>query len=96
MATGNGNGNGSMFPQARADFWMRVASLCFGLWALAIPIGVEILRVSLRDIQAEIHLQTGKATEYRLATERRIVVLEERLATFERELVARSRQGAPR
>jgi hypothetical protein len=86
MATGNGNG--SVFTHARADFWMRVASVCFGLWALAIPIGVEILRVALRDIQAEISLQTNKATEYRLATERRIVVLEERLTTFERELAA--------
>jgi len=83
------SGNGFTLPKVRADFWMRVASICFGLWALAIPIGVEVLRGVLRDIQAEIHIQTGKATEYRLVTERRLVTLEERQARLSAESEAR-------
>ena len=93
--------------KVRAEFWMKVAAGAFGLWAFAIPIGVEILRGVLRDIQAEIHIQTGKATEYRLATERRIVILEERharltadsearIAMLERELGVSAREPRPR
>jgi hypothetical protein len=69
----------------RGDLWMKIAAGAFGLWALAIPIGIEMLRSSLSDIQGDIQILTSKAQEYRLVTEKRIILLEERQEKVVRE-----------
>jgi hypothetical protein len=64
--------------KARGDVWMKIAAGAFALWAFAIPVGIEMLRASLRDIQDDIHDLATKSSEYRLVNEKRLILLEER------------------
>jgi len=70
------NGNGE--PLSRAEFWMRIASVCFGLWALMIPLGIAILRNTLNEASVASQAVANELTVYKLLTERRITLLEER------------------
>ena len=61
------------------DFWYKVAAWTFGLWALAVPIGVAIIRSAVtastliqRQFISDFHV-------YVLTVERRITRLEERM-----------------
>ena len=57
---------------------MKIAAGAFGLWAFAIPLGIEMLRSSLREMQADVRDLATKYSEYRITTEKRMLLLEER------------------
>ena len=63
---------------SRSDFWMKAASVGFGLWALALPIGINMMRTSAEKmVESQSFLQT-RIDAYILSTERRMVLIEER------------------
>lgn len=66
---------------SRHEFWMRIASACFALWALMIPLGVAMVRSTFSEY-ADVQRQLAtNLIDYKLATERRITLLEERQAS---------------
>ena len=66
--------------KSRVEFWMKVAGVAFGLWAVMIPLGVLMLTSSVDKV---VHAQATFTQEFRdyvLAMERRVTLLEERQA----------------
>ena len=72
-------------PLARSEFWRRVAGASFGLWALMFPILVATMRSAINDASASSAAVAAALVDYKLATERRITLLEER-QQFETQL----------
>jgi hypothetical protein len=64
----------------RVEFWMKVAGVAFGLWAVMIPIGVLMLTSSVDKVIFTQSSFTVEFREYVLAMERRVTLLEERQA----------------
>ena len=67
--------NGSL---SRSEFWMRVAGACFAVWALMLPAGIAIVRNVFTEQQLAAQRVAADLTEYKLATERRLTLIEER------------------
>jgi hypothetical protein len=65
-------------PLPRSEFWMKIAGACFALWALMIPIGIAMVRSTFSDVAQANMTLASTLTEYKLLTERRITLLEER------------------
>jgi hypothetical protein len=65
------------------DFWYKVAAWTFGLWALAVPIGVALIRSA---VTASMVIQEKFISDfhaYVLTVERRMTRLEERMKISE-------------
>lgn len=81
----NGNSEDSNNKLSRAEFWQRAAAASFSLWALMIPLGVQMLRSALQDAAAQGSAALAQLAalskvhdEYVRTTERRLVLVEER------------------
>jgi hypothetical protein len=64
--------------KSRVEFWMKVAGVAFGLWAVMIPLGVLMLTSSVDKVISTQTSFTVEFREYVLAMERRVTLLEER------------------
>ena len=64
--------------QNRSDFWMKVAGITFGLWSLAIPFGVVLVRDAIREVVASQEKFQYQFNNYVLTMERRVTLIEER------------------
>lgn len=64
--------------EQRTDFWMKVAAITFGLWSIAIPIGVAMMRTSIQEVVSSQERFQQQFTNYVLTMERRVTLLEER------------------
>ena len=52
-------------PQIRVDVWLKIAAITFGLWSLAVPLGVAIVRESVGQLaitQAQTKAQLDALT----------------------------------
>ena len=70
--------DGSPEPLGRSEFWMRVAGLSIALWAALTPILVGMVRSAISHASASSAAVAAALIDYKLATERRITLLEER------------------
>ena len=77
------NGNGKTLS---AVFWMRVASITFGLWALVLPISAGIIVNRVDDIAIEQKRMADATVQWREIVERRLILLEERQADVRHRL----------
>jgi hypothetical protein len=59
--------------------WSKIAAWVFGCWALMIPIGVSMVRVSVNELVANQAQFQAAFNAYVLNMERRVTLIEERL-----------------
>jgi hypothetical protein len=64
--------------EKRADFWLKISGITFGLWSLAIPVGVYIVKDSVNDVVQAQKVFNSQFSEYVLGMERRVTLIEER------------------
>lgn len=64
----------------KAEFWQKVAGFAFAAWAMAIPVGVSMVRSSVDDVLAAQAQQSKDFQVYVLAMEKRVTLVEERQA----------------
>lgn len=64
----------------KAEFWQKVAGFAFAAWAMAIPVGVSMVRSSVDDVLAAQAQQSKDFQVYVLTTEKRVTLVEERQA----------------
>lgn len=65
----------------KSEFWMRIAGAAFALWALMIPIGIGMLRNALSDGASNSTQLAAEFAKYKLETEHRMTLLEDRQRT---------------
>ena len=58
-------------PMGRAEFWQKVASVTFGIWAIMLPLAAAMVIGSVSKF-------TDKFDQYVLVMEKRVTLLEER------------------
>lgn len=75
MSSSEGSGSVSL---SRSEFWMRVSAALFSVWALVIPIGIEILRSSFNDMLEQQRATASRLDSYVLQMERRTTIVESR------------------
>jgi hypothetical protein len=69
-----------MDEQQKAETnWSKIAAWVFGMWALMIPIGVSMVRVSVNELAAAQTQFQISFNSYVLNMERRMTLMEERL-----------------
>jgi hypothetical protein len=71
----------------RTDLWLKIAGVTFGLWSLAVPVGVALVRSSVADIASSQLTLANKLQDYVLANERRITTLENRQSEVRADIV---------
>ena len=64
----------------KAEFWQKVAGFAFAAWAMAIPIGVSMVRGSVEQVLASQAQQSKDFQIYVLSMEKRVTLIEERQA----------------
>lgn len=79
-------------PLGRAEFWQRLAGFSFGMWALAIPIGVAMVRGGVDDVLRAHREQVVAFNNYVLTMERRVTLIEERQARVLSTIVEHERR----
>jgi hypothetical protein len=62
-----------------ANFWLKVASGAFSLWAIMIPIGVSMIRGAISSTLATQEKFLSDFHAYVLQMERRVTTLEEQI-----------------
>jgi hypothetical protein len=74
-------------------FWMKVAAATFGLWSIMIPLGVMMVRDAFQaaareqaEAAADIKMMSVRFEQYVLATEKRLILVEDRQALVLRTL----------
>jgi hypothetical protein len=65
-------------PDLDDRWWLKAASLCFGLWSLMVPISAKVIVDRLEVISTEQAEANQRLNTFILANERRITLLEER------------------
>jgi len=64
----------------KAEFWQKIAGFAFAAWAMAIPIGVSMVRGSVEDLLDSQAQQSKDFQVYVLSMEKRVTLIEERQA----------------
>ena len=60
------------------EFWQKAAAVCFGAWALMIPLGITMLKEGVGEAYNRQKVLITKFDAYQLSMERRVIVLEDR------------------
>ena len=85
-------------------FWAKVAAATFGLWSIMIPLGVMMVRDAFQsaareqaEASADIKLMSGRFEQYVLATEKRLILVEDRQALVIKTLneIQQQKNGKP-
>ena len=79
-------------PLPRSEFWMRIAGVAFGLWALMIPVGVSMLREAFTTSTAASDNLARRVNDSTAQMQSRISVLEARQALVLIQLETMSRK----
>jgi hypothetical protein len=66
---------------------MKIAGICFGLWAIAVPIAAAMIETSVQKVVESQEATRKEWQEYRLAMEKRVTLIEERQNFVLKQLV---------